>query len=478
MRTRATIFFAIAFIQFGVFSDLATCYAQEVGQPPSTACQAASQTHETQGLTDWRQIADKIKLVRLFSVVDGKTQESVFTKESLKTKEKLIVKGHVRGMIIFLEEDMVVSVDGHGMSKIRRNADGTVTLRYFGNMKTEEVVDAGFSEDHARESGSSSEPPAEEEFLPACYSIFPTVTGDAISQKSEFLVAFESEGKTYTAPVQQESYRALRTIRFDTGRRRDSVTFRYLGTRLESLECQSAEFEKRLNAIAEGVDSVESLFDVDLVENVNIIDFENVRNAVACEDEKDIWFYIEAFQKEPFAELKTIAAHEAIHIYVDKSRFAKDTDVRDLFADLKEYDDFSYERFMITMTGVAPAGSPEKSCQDCPFFAFINESNFIDGMKGGHSHRSIEEFCVSFMHSLMFVDRLEQILDRPVRFPGLSGQTRLLTPQEKSAVLDSYVATLEVLLSATSQNEATATTKNFLQKSLDRTLEIQAKRRH
>ena len=78
------------------------------------------------------------------------------------------------------------------------------------------------------------------------------------------------------------------------------------------------------------------------------------------------------------------------------------------------------------------------------FFSFINERNFLQGMKGGHSHQNPDEFCTSFLHSLMFVEGLSKNLDRPLALKDRE-KPHFLNEEEKQNVFKEYVRTFDIL---------------------------------
>jgi hypothetical protein len=140
-------------------------------------------------------------------------------------------------------------------------------------------------------------------------------------------------------------------------------------------------------------------------------------------------------------------------------KLPEDPTLRSYFADLKGYAELSYERFVLMMNGNSLAGEDEGT--NNVFFSFINEKNFMENMNGGHSQKNIEEFSASFIHSLIFIDRLDQNLDRPLKVNGLDAP-RFLSPWEKQVVLDQYIRGIECLLSVLSYN------KTYLPASVER----------
>jgi len=46
------------------------------------------------------------------------------------------------------------------------------------------------------------------------------------------------------------------------------------------------------------------------------------------------------------------------------------------------------------------------SSADIAFFALINEKNFFTNRKGEHSQDNLEEFCTSFLHTLLYPEKI------------------------------------------------------------------------
>ena len=419
-----------------------------------------------------RDTADGIRLVRLYRISNGKSDSVAFTGRELMNG--LEVDGYVSGVVVVCDREMVVRVDGRPMRRIGITGDGMLRIERFGKIAPEEIAPQMLE---ATESGESRNDHADA-VLPGGYSLFPDVRGDSLSPAERFDIEFESEGGTFSVSIRQDACQTLHRECLDSDRRESGVVFRYFGSGVDRLRERVSDFEERLHAIEEGIASVESVRGSGVVRGVNIIDYESVRNAVACDGSDDIWFYVYTFRSEPVAELRTMAAHETLHILVDKSGFARDSEVRELFARLRGHDEFSRERFAIVTSGVAPRRKPEQCLEGGSFFSFIDERNFIEGMKGGHSHTSVEEFCVSLIHSLMFLENFEQNLERPIKLSDASGGLRPLTSREKAFIVDSYLAAIETLARAldSGNNQTLARMKAFLRGNLARASAIRKSR--
>lgn len=222
--------------------------------------------------------------------------------------------------------------------------------------------------------------------------------------------------------------------------------FRYHGTRLAELEAQLPDFKQRLGAIGRGITFVEEAVGAALVSEVVILDYSAVENAVTRNDSDAVWFYIETFRGEPIDELETIAAHETLHKYIDRRRLIHSTRVRELFSHLKGFGLFSLERFLMVSQGIVSSEDETPDPAGETFFRFISEKHFIENRKGGHAGDNLDEFCTSFIHSVLYLHRLEENLSRPIR--QSDGLDRFLSEAEQRDILDAYTRALEIFKDA------------------------------
>jgi hypothetical protein len=390
-----------------------------------------------------RGLAEKVRMVKLYTVHEGKSLNRILTKADLQRQEPIEVQGYVTGILILADVQMNVNVDGQTMSKIRKNPDGTYSIKYFGKVGYSEI---GMAPSNTYYEKGSREENGSPGFLEG-YSLFPRVVGDAVSPACNFQIAVEMGERSCALPIVQKGYDTFHLSKPEPVERKNPIEFQYLGERLDR-HMSRPDFNDRLRAVAEGIKSVEKIFSTKLVDRVKIIDYEKVQNAVTCEEKNDIWFYINTFLGEPLEELKTIAEHEALHILVDQTKLAKDLSIRELYSDLRGYESLSRERFAVVAYGVSsPGGSSGENTSHREFFAFIDEKNFIEGMKGGHSSQNVDEFCASFLHSLMFMDRLQANLDRPLKV-GDGQPDRFLKPKKRKQILTNYIRTIETMLDA------------------------------
>lgn len=397
------------------------------------------------------EILDKIDLILLHRISRGQLQSTILTREDLQTTKSLDIDGYISGIMAFCKEEMTIYAADQKMQRIRKNRDGSLFLQYYGKITPDELILANAGSTYDVRHPARSKTDRFGARLVACgYSLFPLIRGDSVSSNNRFLLSFEWGDQSFQIPIRQSGFCSLDTPCVSP-QHPEGFTFRYIGNRLEHLTQQSPNLEDRIHALMKGAGSVEKAFDAQLINQVNILDYEGIRNAVVSEEKEGIWIYIRTLLEESFTELETIAEHEVLHEYVKWKQLTKDTGLRQLFADLKGYAPLSSERFFLMMGSDAIQGSFTQESAQPLFFAFIDEKNFLEGGKGGHSHKNVAEFCTSFLHSIMFLDRLEQNLNRPVKLSADAAHIHHLSWQEKTTLLDNYLRALEVLVHSVSK---------------------------
>ncbi|MDD5205750.1 MAG: hypothetical protein PHS17_10030 [Desulfobacterales bacterium] len=400
----------------------------------------SSTTAEEKGL------GERVSMIKLYTVQNGKSLNRILGPADFRGRDVIDVDGYVTGILILANVEMDVKVDGQDMSKIRKNEDGTYSIKYFGKIGSNEIgmaLSNSYYQKGFRETAQA--------FVEG-YSLFPRVVGDAVSPECSFRISVETGEDSCSLPIRQKGYDTFHQSSDSRDQGENPIEFQYLDERLGT-HMERSDFQDRLKAVADGINSVEKAFGSRLVARVKILDYEKVQNAVTCEENTDIWFYIKTFLSEPLDELRTIAEHETLHILVDQKRLAKDLNVRELFSDLRGYDSLSRERFALITRGAAP-DNPGATIPYKHFFAFIDEKNFLEGMKGGHSSQNVDEFCTSFLHSLMFVDRLKNNLERPLKMDGEGRHLSFIKPKKKEKILNTYIRTIEALLSAQANDDS------------------------
>lgn len=185
----------------------------------------------------------------------------------------------------------------------------------------------------------------------------------------------------------------------------------------------------------------------------------NAYNAFASETEKVISFLAGCLKKELPAEVKNITEHEILHKYVAEKGLTENSKLRTIFADLKGYTDDRRNR--IIQRGFVPFDEFNKDYQNKTFFNFIAEKNYFK-VGGGHPHSNIWEFCTSFTHSLMYIDKLEENLE--------STEAKFST-EDKLTILKNYITVLDKMRSAAKDRQA----KKFFSNKLKQVRKIHRK---
>ena len=415
-----------------------------------------------------RGLADRITAIRLYGVRDGEPIQKTIQKEDIRKSSSFRFQGYASGIVVFCEEEMTVRLEGERFPKILKKRNGGFAAKYFGDLIADMIPSS--IRDNTYFEGNPSEERQERRrnFLKGGYSYFPKVTGNAVGRNNPIRINFEQGEDRFQVVVRQEGFQSgpISSACEENGRQR----FHYVGNRLDLLKSRIPDFDLRLAAIQKGIDRVEKQLEPDLVSKVILLDYHGIENAISCEDSDDIWFYIKTFQQEPIEELETISAHETLHKYVDRRRLIRHPLVRKRFADLKGFDMISYERFLMVTQGIVSRRSIPTDPEKRLFFEFINERNFLIDRKGGHSEDNLDEFCASFLHSLMFVDRLEENLNRPIRVGD--DPPRLLNAFEKKEILNAYGKTLAVFETILQEDEGLGSVVHDEMKLLVKGLEI------
>ncbi|MFW5640218.1 MAG: hypothetical protein ACOC0H_03530 [Thermodesulfobacteriota bacterium] len=383
-------------------------------------------------------LLNTVTAIHVFHVLDGESLRTVIPKGRLHS-DSFTVDGYISGLVVFCENEMTVQAEGRRFSRLNKNPDGSFSAKYYGRLDpgavSARIGDYTYFE--TPNAGWSKKP--DEEILQSGYSLFPKVTGDALSPRQILQLALETEDDRREITIHQKGFEksALKMRNPDAGHR--AV---YIGTRLARLRNEIPDFEARWAAIQKGISGVEKQLGRHLISRVVLLDYAAIHNAISCENSDDIWFYIETFREEPVPELETIAAHEAIHKYVDQRQLTRSDALRKWFSDLKGYDLFSMERFLLLTQGMLPADAEASEAENSLFFAFIDERNFLEDRKGGHSRDNLDEFCTSFIHSVLHIHRLKGNLNRRILLHD--DIRRELTDSEKKALLKTFRESLAI----------------------------------
>ncbi len=403
-------------------------------------------------------IADKIEALCLYSIENGHINVHVFSGDELKARSAIRIKGYITGVVLLSISFIDATIAGHSLNQLQISNKGSCQQTGY-NLEPEAFAAAfrdagrpGFIAEHMNQFAGR-------------YGWFPAVRGDAVCTQKQFTIVLKNSEQMLKVPVYHTGSIQLPVFSSKPDSAGNLMNFRYLGNDPGQFEIH--DFEIRTRAIIDGIRSVETTMKNDLVTAVNLIDYYGVNNALTSEGRTEIWIYTETFWKESPEELHVIARHETIHILVDRHRLTKNTELRKMFADLRGLDPFSLERFTLITRGVLPPGAypGENGAPDHILFAFINEMNFFKGMKGGHSRDNLDEFCVSFLHTLLYSENLGPNLQSPVILPG--GGIRELNAKERSALLEDYLLVMEKMMNAVNKNPSNRIIKDFFRDRLE-----------
>ena len=384
-------------------------------------------------------LLDTVKLLVLYTVRDGEGHALVYQRQDLQPGQPLTVKGYVAGVLVLCKDSVKVCLNGDRMSRIYANGDGTLSCKNFGSLRPMNSINPYIeSADLKRKAGPGSTEPGASKYLFGGYSCFPSILGSGVSSRDQFSISLEKGGAAVQIACRQQGDRTLLKLPVSPGK---TIPVRVQDDSLVE-QFTAGDLKQRLDAIVAGIRSVESRFGLDLAAGINLVSYDRISNAMTCEGDPDIWVYAGLLKEESLTELKAIAEHETLHLLTNRLGCA--ALLREQFADLKGYDAFSRERFLLLTRDIVPRTPGKNPRENRNFFAFINERHFLIGMQGGHSQQNPDELSASFLHTLMYVDRLKTNLDRPLALPGRQ-QPRFLSQEEKQGVMREYLKTLEIL---------------------------------
>jgi hypothetical protein len=393
----------------------------------------------------------------LFYIQDGEVHKSFHSMEALAQQPDITVKGYVAGIVALSESETEISLNGKRMRNISLKEEepgnfflvppgGSPSSRLFtldaADLRRARRYQVNFYDDGGYTRG---------------YTFFPKIFGDAVSPDDRFAIDIRENGHALTVMVHQNGYRALPA---NAGNHEHAFRFRYIGDRSDYYDIGRQDFRDRIDAIARGISEVYEVFEPGVVRNVNLVDCEGIRNALTRKGEDDIWFFIETLRDEPVSELSVIARHELLHLLVDRYDFTGSSTVRKIFADLKGYGSLSTQRFLI----VARGRLYQQDVNPGPhhlMFEFINEKNFFPRSKGGHSQDDLDEFCTSFLHTLMYPERIVKNLEQPL--PGNGRSSYRLGPEEQKEILGYYIRIIDSFIQSAHRSGDGGAMKTFLE---------------
>lgn len=378
-----------------------------------------------------------LQALLIYRVHNGKMTTRTFDRDSLEATESISIPGYVSGIVAVGKPGLSVRVAGKQMSPVQPNADGKFSLGYYGIISPAQftATDDDIFSLKVTNAAMLTEKDHSRAPKPTVYTLFPLVPADTINGNDKFLLEISSDqSPPHRLPISHQG--ALdKNVRASEG----AYDFQYVGFEKKDLPRIINDTEERLRAISEGVAAVEAYFQTDLVKAINIINYDDIYNAVTYLNQEEIWFYINTFKDEPIDELKVIAQHEALHILVDKLGLTTNKEIRKMFAELKGFHEFSMERYQLISHGNFPSNARLKAGDEGDFFEFISERNFLDGMKGGHPQGNLDEFCTSFLHTLMHPERFETNLMKG------GGSLRIIDSQTRENILYRYISLLKIV---------------------------------
>jgi hypothetical protein len=372
-------------------------------------------THASAGHS---QAGDCIEAIGLCEVVDGRKRQTILTGDQLKTP--LAVQGYVSEITLYCtHEDVSAKIQAEPSAVDERikitKSTGEANWNRFPK-KSHQVI------------------------------IVPKIEGDCLSLDNVLSVAISSpRGEAFELKIHQTGYHQVYEAPEDCSPRSQPLVYRFLGK--DGARFQTQAGQDRFKALTEGIRKIEQAYGQEFVESVNIIDLKGQNNALSLKGKDEIWLYADTFWGYGTGELRSMASHETLHIFVDRLDLTQKSTVRQLFADLMGFKPNSRERATLLNTGHLPRGYVARHNSHSPFWGFINERHFIDGMSGGHSSDNIDEFCTSFLHSLLYSEQLEKNLRKPVVLNGRRSP-RVIKNEERDHLLHLYRQAVEVFHSA------------------------------
>lgn len=377
-----------------------------------------------------------VAVMWLYVVKERQTQKLAFSAADLTRMPVIAVDGYVNGVVLLSTSALNLSVNRRPMNPIRTDADGLFKLKYFGYFSSDDFWSTFLPAEAER---------TRVQRIQGRYSCFPKVPGDSLSEAPEFRITFSRNNTAHNLTIRQDA-----RIKLDASHAtvldNAAPEFYYLGNDMSRFDDAPTVFNERMHAILSGIQAAENALDRRLVRRVHLIDFDGPHNAYTSEGENEIWFYSKVFWNESLEELQIMAEHETMHILADHLNLPTSSRIRELFARLMGLGTFSRERFYVMATGRMPVANKTRAvASDASIlFDFINEKNFIRGMNGGHSQDNLNEFCASFLHTLMYIDRLEPLLSQPVKCRN--GSFRTLTADQKAQLLGDYRHVLATMI--------------------------------
>lgn len=208
----------------------------------------------------------------------------------------------------------------------------------------------------------------------------------------------------------------------------DTTHVTLLGSNKKELLDKIPDLQNRLEAIAEGAQAVEGVFNTNIVDTLGVIESDKM-NAFVTHHEKNkdsngeklkksTLFYFRGLLKNlSEKELNLTARHEALHHFTDRSGYTF----------LKEFKKL------------------EKSTDE-KIFQFVKEASFFNASHSlGHPDDGTHELVTSFVNSLINIEKIQENFQEtdPI---GWAGETKRYPKETQKKVINWYQEATRILL--------------------------------
>jgi hypothetical protein len=384
-----------------------------------------------------QEIAQTLNLIYLQVVHNGVVKPIIFSQAELEKNPALKINGYIVSVMIFGTQKMDISMNGISATPMQPSSEDSFQISggnvYFDDISTAEYPETKlrilFCGEHKSEAAKMTG-----KYFFGRKALDSDFLGNQVIDVPKTALQFKVGDKEYELAIEQLAYKPFEIV--------NGYAFHYLGNDREKF-AQIDDLHEKLNAIADGVREIEEVFSTKLVDKVNLVDLRTF-NATASRDQQEITFTAEILKKTSPIGLKMIARHELLHKYVDAKGYTKDERMRTIYADIKGFTGNQREGLIYSGWFPFEELAPYKNSE---FLSFINEKNYFDIPEGGHSYDNMDEFVTPFFHTLMYIERLEANLDKPilVKRRNEKPETVKLTKAQKVQILDHYIKLLETL---------------------------------
>ncbi len=380
------------------------------------------------------QLASKIVYIIIYVVHDRKVKPIMIQGDVLKKalNPALIINGYFVGFIITVDRSVNTIVLNKSLKAdkltfykdrdkycLTTNRAGSNPVIYFKDLVTENYNLDFFVKVHSNDKYNTF-------LLGNDYPKSPFFLGDPLNNKINNVIIFNDK-QHYGFFVKQETFSKFKQIDLDAKLDYDNLLFLYLGNNAAGIY-KIDNVEKKLHAIARGIYNVEKTFSVNMIDEVQLIDYE-ISNASATPEGK-LRYYTGYLKTQDLRSVLNTTEHELLHLFVYRFGYSEDLQIRAAFAKFKNYTGKTHES--VVKRGFLPFDDFNKDYGNKIFFSFLNEKNYFDKPSGGHSHGNIWEFTTSFIHTLMY-------------FEMMSSNIKKHEKDEQIIILNNYKIVLDLM---------------------------------